>query len=103
MNPKVDTFLINAKRWREELEILRAIVLACGLEETLKWRQPCYAFNGKNVLIISEFKDFCVLSFLKGTLLSNADGLLVSPGENSQHVMFMPFTSCDQIVQYRLN
>lgn len=99
MNPEVDTFLINAKRWREELEILRAIVLTCGLEERLKWRQPCYAFNGKNVLIISEFKDFCVLSFLKGTLLSNSDGLLVSPGENSQHVMFMRFTSCDQIQQ----
>ena len=99
MNPEVDNFLMNANKWRSELEILRAIVLKCGLEETLKWRQPCYALNGKNVLIISEFKDFCVLSFLKGTLLSNADGLLVSPGENSQSVRFMRFTSCDQIQQ----
>lgn len=99
MNPEVDQFLNNAERWREELEILRAIVLKCGLDETLKWRQPCYTFGGKNVLILSEFKDHCVVSFLKGALLANADNLLVSPGENSQSVRFMRFTSGEQIVQ----
>ncbi len=103
MNPEIDNFLMNAKKWGNELEILRAIILSCGMEESLKWRQPCYTFNGKNVLIISEFKDYCVISFLKGALLLNAEGLLVSPGENSRAVRFMRFTSSDQIIQLEAN
>jgi uncharacterized protein YdeI (YjbR/CyaY-like superfamily) len=98
MNPKVDDFLRNAKNWQNEMTALRAIVLECGLTEELKWRQPCYSFNGKNVLIISAFKDNCVLSFLKGELLSDSEGILVSPGENSQSVKFAKFTSVKSIL-----
>jgi uncharacterized protein YdeI (YjbR/CyaY-like superfamily) len=36
-NPKVDFFFRKAKKWQEELEKLRAIVLDCGLTEELKW------------------------------------------------------------------
>mgnify|MGYP003665356408 CR=1 FL=1 len=97
MNPKVDEFLEKANNWREEMTALREIVLECGLTEELKWRQPCYNFNGSNILIISAFKDHCVLSFLKGVLLKDTEGLLVSPGENSQSVMFAKFTSLKQI------
>lgn len=32
MNPKVDQFLSNAKRWQAELEILRNIMLECVQE-----------------------------------------------------------------------
>lgn len=99
MNPKVDDFLSNAQNWQEEMTALRAIVLTCGLTEELKWRQPCYSFNGKNILIISAFKDNCVLSFLKGELLNDTEGILVSPGENSQAVKFTKFTSVKNIIE----
>lgn len=28
------------------------IILDCGLVEELKWRQPCYTFEGKNIVIL---------------------------------------------------
>ena len=37
MNPKVDFYFTNAKKWQQEIELLRTIVLDCGLNEELKW------------------------------------------------------------------
>jgi len=36
MNPKVDGYLRKAKKWREEFEKLRMIILDCQLTEELK-------------------------------------------------------------------
>ena len=41
MNPKVDFYFSKAKKWQEELEKLRMIVLDCGLTAELKWGVPC--------------------------------------------------------------
>ena len=46
-NPKVDAFLRRAKKWQEEFEKLRMIVLDCELTEELKWGCPCYTFQEK--------------------------------------------------------
>jgi uncharacterized protein YdeI (YjbR/CyaY-like superfamily) len=45
MNPSVDFYFSKAKKWQEELEKLRVIVLDCGLAEELKWGVPCYMFH----------------------------------------------------------
>jgi len=37
MNPKVNAYIKKAKKWREEFEKLRMIILDCGLVEELKW------------------------------------------------------------------
>jgi uncharacterized protein YdeI (YjbR/CyaY-like superfamily) len=37
MNSKVDWYFSKSKKWQEELETLRTIVLGCGLTEELKW------------------------------------------------------------------
>ncbi len=99
MNPKVDLFFSKAKKWQPEMQSLRAIVLACGLTEELKWYQPCYTYEGNNVAIISSFKEYCVLSFFKGVLLKDAKGILKSPGENSQSVRMAKFTSTKDIAK----
>ncbi|MBA4197114.1 MAG: hypothetical protein C0459_06115 [Chitinophaga sp.] len=91
-NPKVDAFLSKAKKWKPEMEALRAIVLSCGLTEELKWYQPCYTYNNTNVLIVSAFKENCVLSFFKGVLLKDTHQLLTTPGENSQSTRWIKFT-----------
>lgn len=101
MNPKVDTYLSNTKRWTKELEALRTIVLECGLTEELKWKNPCYTYNNKNVILLGEFKEYCVISFLKGILLADFDNLLVSPGENSQSVKVIKFTDVKTILELR--
>lgn len=96
-NPAVDEFLENAKKWHQELTLLRSIVLDCALTEELKWKQPCYTFQNKNVLIIGGFKENCFINFFKGALLQDQEKLLVSPGENSQSAKMIKFTNTDQI------
>ncbi|MFY8021404.1 MAG: YdeI/OmpD-associated family protein, partial [Bacteroidia bacterium] len=52
-----------------------------------------------NVLILGGFKEYCVLSFLKGVLLKDEHKKLVKPGENSQSVRFFKFKSAQEIIQ----
>lgn len=112
MNPKIDTYLIEGcgrcplggtadckvHTWTEELEKLRKIVLDCGLTEELKWGVPCYTYMGKNVAIVSAFKDYCAISFFKGALLADTEGILKSPGESSQATRLIKFTSNQEII-----
>jgi uncharacterized protein YdeI (YjbR/CyaY-like superfamily) len=102
INPEVDAFFRNAIQWQEEMEYLRTIVLDCQLTEELKWRQPCYTFQENNMIMIGAFKDGCVLSFLKGALLSDPNGILTKPGENTQSARVVRFTSIRAIVELEL-
>ena len=97
MIPEVDTFIEKAKRWKDELIESRRIILECGLEEDLKWYQPCYTFDNNNVVILSCFKDYYALSFFKGALLDDSDNLLVQPTENMQAGRQIRFTDVSQI------
>src|SRR6266487_3800106 len=99
MNPKVDGYLRKNQKWQEELQKLRMIILDCGLTEEVKWRVPCYTFQGSNVLFIGRFKESCVLSFVKGVLLKDARGILIQQTENSQSVRIIRFTHVQQIVK----
>ena len=99
MNPKVDVYLSKAKKWREEMEKLRTIVLDCGLTEELKWGKPCYTFQESNIVIIQGFKESCALLFCKGALLKDANGILDKPGENTQAARRIRFTNVREIVE----
>jgi uncharacterized protein YdeI (YjbR/CyaY-like superfamily) len=101
MNSKVDAFINNAKKWQSEIIQLRMLLLDCGLTEEFKWRNPCYTFQGKNILLIGSFKDYCALSFFKGTLLQDNNGALSKPGENSQAVRFFKFTNLQEIQELK--
>lgn len=99
MNPSVDGYIRKSKQWQEELQKLRTIILDCGLTEEVKWRVPCYTFEGRNVLFIGRFKESCVLSFIKGVLLKAPKRILIQQTENSQSVRIIRFTSVKQIVE----
>lgn len=83
--------------WRRELTALRDILRNTQLKEEIKWSVPCYTYNGKNVVILTALKDYCALSFFKGSLLKDELGLLHKPGENSQAARVMRFTSLTDI------
>jgi len=99
MDRNVDIFLSKAEKWQEEMEKLRSICLDCGLTEELKWGQPCYTLNNKNIVIIGELKDNCALSFFKGALLYDAEGILTAPGENTQSGRWVKFSSVKEIAE----
>ena len=92
MNPKVDLFFRKAKKWQDEMEKLRRIILDCKLTEELKWGKPCYTFQKKNIVIIIGFKEYCALLFFKGALLKDAEGTLIKPGEHTQGGRQIRFT-----------
>lgn len=99
MNPKVDEFLSKAKKWQEEFEKLRMIILDCQLTEELKWGKPCYMFENKNIVLIHGFKDYCALLFHKGALIQDSHGILIQQTENVQAARQIRFTNAQEIVE----
>lgn len=99
MNPKVDGYLRKSRQWQKELQELRRIILDCPLIEEVKWRVPCYTLQNRNIVLLGRFKECCVLSFVKGALLKDANGILVKPGENTQSARVIRFTCVQAIVE----
>jgi uncharacterized protein YdeI (YjbR/CyaY-like superfamily) len=97
MNPKVDFYFNKAKKWQEEIRLLRTIVLDCGLNEELKWGVPCYTLKKTNVVLIHSFKDYCALLFFKGVLLKDPKGILIQQTEHVQAARQLRFTDLKQI------
>src|SRR6185369_10908768 len=100
-NPKVDAYLGKAKKWQEELERLRTIVLGCGLTEELKWGVPCYTFQKSNIVLIHVFKEYCALLFFKGALLKDPKGILIQQTKNVQAARQIRFTGVREIVKMK--
>lgn len=98
-NPEIGAFLNKAKKWQEEMEKLRMLLLDCGLKEELKWGKPCYTYQKSNIVIIQGFKEFCALMFFKGALLKDPEAILKKPGENSQAARRIPFTGVQEITE----
>ncbi|MFE4120515.1 YdeI family protein [Priestia sp. YIM B13486] len=99
MNPKVNEFLNKAKKWKEEYETLRKIVLDCELTEDFKWMNPCYTFEKKNIVLIHGFKEYCALLFPKGSLLQDSHGILIQQTENVQGARQIRFTNVQEIAE----
>ena len=112
MNPEVDLYFVDGcgrcdlggtpackvHSWEEELQQLRRIALDCNVMEELKWGVPCYTFQGKNVFLLSAFKESATLSFFKGVLLKDDHKILQAPGKNSQASRVLRFTNAEGII-----
>lgn len=70
--------------WARELVLLRALVRARGLAETVKWGSPCYTLEGKNLVMVVALKEYCALQFFSGAALEDPESVLESPGPNSR-------------------
>jgi uncharacterized protein YdeI (YjbR/CyaY-like superfamily) len=101
LNPKVDFYFSKAKKWKEEYEALRMLVLSCGLAEELKWGVPCYTFQKSNIVLIHGFKEYCALLFHKGVLLKDVNGILIQQTENVQSARQIRFTGVKEIVKMK--
>jgi uncharacterized protein YdeI (YjbR/CyaY-like superfamily) len=100
-NPKVDFYFNKAKKWQEELELLRTIALDCGLTEELKWGVPCYTLEESNIVLIHDFKEYCAFLFFKGALLKDSNGILIQQTENVQSARQVRFTNVLEIVDMK--
>lgn len=110
LNPQVDKYLIDGcmrcqyggtprckvNNWREELEILRQIVLDTGLTEEIKWGAPVYTRNGKNIVSVAALKESANIGFFKGVLLTDPHKILQQQG-NLQSDRIIKFTNVRNI------
>ncbi|WP_317175276.1 YdeI/OmpD-associated family protein [Pedobacter roseus] len=101
MNPKADFYFNKAKKWQEAVNLLRTIVLDCGLTEELKWGCPCYTLDGNNIVLIHDFKEYCAFLFFKGAILKDKEGILIQQTENVQSARQIRFTNALQIVEMK--
>lgn len=96
-NPKVDQFLEKAEKWKDEFTKLREILLECPLAEELKWGVPCYTYQNSNVVLIHGFKEYCAVLFIKGALLKDPLGILITQTQNVQAGRQIRFTGVQDI------
>jgi uncharacterized protein YdeI (YjbR/CyaY-like superfamily) len=80
MSRNLEGYFEKLEKWRKESQKLRSIVLGFPLREELKWGEPCYTLEGKNIVLIGGFKEYCALMFFKGVLIPDPHGILVAPG-----------------------
>lgn len=112
-NPAIDEYMLNGcgrckyyatpqckvVPWRTVLEHLRQLMLTTGLVEEKKWGVPTYTHQGKNIVTLGALKESVVLSFFKGVLLPDPEGLLENPGQNSHIGRYLRFKSLEEVEQ----
>jgi uncharacterized protein YdeI (YjbR/CyaY-like superfamily) len=97
MNEKVDAYINGLKKWKQEAQLLREILLTTELEEEFKWSRPCYTYNGKNIVGIATLKEHCALNIFNGASLTDPNGILIIPGEHTQSGRWMKFDTVANI------
>lgn len=110
LNPLVDKYLLDGcmrckygktpqckvNHWREELNMLRQIVLETGLTEEIKWGAPVYTHKGKNIVSVNALKASANIGFFKGALLTDEHKILQQQG-NIQSGRIIKFTNAKDI------
>lgn len=93
----VDAYLADDPLWRDETAAVRAILLDCGLDETIKWGKPTYLHGEDNLCILQPFRDFLACMFFKGVLLDDPEGVLEEQGQNTHAARRVCFTGPDSV------
>jgi uncharacterized protein YdeI (YjbR/CyaY-like superfamily) len=102
MNTQAEYFFEKANKWKEEFDLLREIVCENkSLEEDYKWMHPCYTFQGKNIVLIHGFKEYCALLFYKGVLMRDIKSILIQQTDNVQSARQIRFTDAGQIIKLK--
>ncbi|MCW2258785.1 MULTISPECIES: YdeI/OmpD-associated family protein [Sphingobacterium] len=102
MNTQVEHFFEKTQQWSEEFNLLRDIITENkSLEEEYKWMHPCYTLDGKNIVLIHGFKEYCALLFHKGALLKDPEGILIQQTENVQAGRQIRFKHIAEIITLR--
>ncbi len=98
MNSQIESFFDKDSKWKEEYLLLREIITSHNnLIQEFKWMHPCYTFNGKNIVLIHGFKDYCALLFYKGVLIKDPAGILIQQTENVQSARQIRFKDLVEI------
>jgi uncharacterized protein YdeI (YjbR/CyaY-like superfamily) len=94
----VDEYILNSGSWQPALNMLRELMLALEMEETVKWGTPVYCINGRNVVGMASFKSYTGLWFYHGVFLEDRHNrLLTASGDDTRGLRQWRFQSADEI------
>jgi uncharacterized protein YdeI (YjbR/CyaY-like superfamily) len=88
-------------KWHPILVAMRELAKECLLTEEVKWSVPCYTLNGKNVLMIHAFMEYCSIMFMKGSLLTDPENILYRQTENVTAGRQLRFTRIEDFLAQR--
>jgi len=94
----VPAYIEGKSNWREELTLVRDIILETELVEEVKWGGPIYTLGGKNVVGVAAFKEHCALWFHQGVYMKDPAKKLINAQEGTtKGLRQWRFTSADEI------
>ena len=79
----VEDYIAQHANWQPVLTALRRVLQDTVLQETIKWRAPCYTYESHNILLLGAQKSGCVISFPRGAEILDPDGHLERSGPNT--------------------
>ena len=84
------------QRWKAEIAAMRRVLASLPMKEKRKWGKPTFTVDGKNIVILQDFKNYFALGFFQGALLKDPNKVLVQLGQvHAGRVM--KFTSAEEI------
>jgi uncharacterized protein YdeI (YjbR/CyaY-like superfamily) len=99
--PKGGTPNCTVHKWHPILLAMRELAVECMLTEEVKWSVPCYTVNGKNVMLVASFIDYCSFMFMKGSLFQDPNNLLHRQTENVTSGRQLRYTSMEEFMAQR--
>jgi len=93
----IEEYIEVNSHFANELQLLREIINATELDETLKWNSPVYEIKGKKVLGFGAFKHHFGIWFFNGIFLKDENNLLVSASETTKGLRQMRFEKMKDI------
>src|ERR1051325_6181015 len=69
------------ERWEAEIAEMRRVLAGFAMREECKWGKPTYTVDGKNIVILQDFKEYFALGFFQGALLKDPKKVLVQLGQ----------------------
>lgn len=101
-----DWFFTKPSKWQSAYQLLRSIAMepiskSFSLQEEVKWGNPCYTYQGANIVLIHGFKEYCALLFFKGALLKDDKKILIQQTENVQAARQMRFKNGQEIIKQK--
>jgi uncharacterized protein YdeI (YjbR/CyaY-like superfamily) len=79
----VSDYIEGNEKWKDELKVLRDIILETELVETVKWGVPMYTVGGKNVVGMASFKEHFALWFQQGVYMKDPSKVLINAQEGT--------------------
>ncbi len=86
-NKSVEEYIEANTNWKPELIALHNVLKKTGLKEEIKWGQPTYTFEGKNIVGMGAFTNYFGLWFYQGALLKDNSGKLVNAQKGKTQAM----------------